>query len=966
MKKNKRILKIGVGLIIALFFIMLYDNLGKCKSLTPGDDDKKIIINFDTRVQFYLDLKTKRFLKKMVLKEKLLVQIIQAVSTEIQERGKNEYSNDDAGFNLIYKKSRNLLDEYESEIESIKNIVLEIEKLELTIQKIDDMKLLSEVEKIKDRLLLTLDDQKLVSKRMTKQQVAGMIKNYSKEIDQVMHIYEQIVEFQKKANAIGDEEVIKQLDREKQRIIRILEESRIAGASPDKVLENYIDEATSIVQILKKIDQMEIETELDSTNNLNINELRKNIISSVDNRILELFGYTQKTNFNEKLISKHFNEWKTERVASYQVKYTKYRIFRDNLIKTANSLERNRMLEREISSALLNYADQNFELAEMQFKLIFSAYNDYYPKLASVVFYQSESNFANNYYDTAREGYTKIINEYPDSKFVDQSYLRLMIISKTYGWSEKFFKNYNKVIEFSTIEKEDLNKSHYLAAEIYLDQRQYKKANEILEKINKNSKYYLSAQYLQGTIYSNLEKYTQARKIFEKIIDSKTYPWTDINNSVIRNESLLKLGYLNFQRGDYEKAILYFDQISKGADNYDSSLIGQAWANLKKGQYNNAINKVDLICNNYLLSNYSYEALVLSAHCKRIQNRNQEALENLKYVTDAQHVLNRVNEYNDERARILKQLDEVEVLEEKILESQNRQLYPQVVRIRDLINDALTAFRYRGAIGSRVLEEYNDERKILIRQIEEFDDIVKYAEEQNNDQMLENAIKQRDRLISVLEEYQLKSQISGISYFIDYPLATKEGGLIYRRGIIKKLISGLLDEKQRVQKDLDIVAELLTLSDQKVRMDATIELEIIEEDLKDLHNQLNQFQVWLSNNQVEEIKTDVEQWADFSGYGVSDINFTNYQERGRKIGSYSKNLNQIESVLKGKQKELENRVLRFENEMTKIQREMKAEKNRLEKLEKEKYFQEIYFETKMKEIERKPVETFDENSSIFN
>ena len=47
--------------------------------------------------------------------------------------------------------------------------------------------------------------------------------------------------------------------------------------------------------------------------------------------------------------------------------------------------------------------------------------------------------------------------------------------------------------------------------------------------------------------------------------------------------------------------------------------------------------------------------------------------------------------------------------------------------------------------------------------------------------------------------------------------------------------------------------------------------------------------------------------------------------------------------------------------MKKIRKEMQKENIRLEKLEKEKYFQEIYFDTKTKEVETEPLKNFDLN-----
>ena len=937
-------------LIIIIIFLLT----GIVESSAASEEQKKsgnFKINFDTKLKFYLDIKTKRFLKKMSIKEKMLTQMIQNINDEIKARGKDKSFADQIGFDLIYGKGKNILNEYNSEISAIKDIVTELDKLELLIQKKDDLKLLKDVEDVQDQLMRALENHKIGNKNLSNQKIAQMIHEYSAEINHVLKIYDDIVDFQERASHAGDVELVKQLERQKERVITILEESRVAGATTDDVVNDYIKEAAAVVDILKQVDQLKTIAGGDSSATLDIEQVQDNIVTAIDTKILNLFGYTQKEKFTGRTISDHYKNWKAEKITEYQVRYTRYQIFRDNLIRKATPEERNRMLENVISDALLNYAEEKYELAEMQFQQIFSAYSLYYPNLDGVIFYQSEANYANNYYDSAQKGYLNIVQNYPNSKFKGQSYLRLMVINYTFNNDEDFFKYYDKLKEFDDLDKEDVNKANYLAAYRLTRYRRFDEANKILENFNKESKYFTVAQYLLGIVFTNLDKYTYAKKMFENIVNKENYPWTDLNISIIKNESLLKLGYMSYERGEYEKALSCFLQTSKGFKNYDNSLIGQAWTNLKKGQYDNVINKVDLLCNNYLMSNYTYEGMVLSAHCKQVQKKTPDALTELRYVANSKKILDKVKEYNEERGRILKQLDELGILENKILEHQNRSLYPNVVKVRALIDDALTSLKYRGAVSSRVLENYTNERKIVVRQIDEFDKIVKFAEKQGDKKMLNDALKQRDRLVSVLRQYQLKQPVSNMSYFLDYPLAAKEGGIIYRRGIVDKLIQNLMVEKRAIQKNLAIITELAQIRDKNSRIDVTVDLEILEEDFQDMNNQLSQFQVWLANNKVENIETQTTRWADFSGFGVSDINFDLFREQNRKIVGWSKNVAHIEDVLDKKRHDLEMRITRFDDVLMKIQKDMESEKIRLEKLEKEKYFQEIYFENKTREIE---------------
>ena len=965
MHSNNRITTLFIK---ALFFIILFlfsaalNNPAIAVGKTVSDN---LEIDFNTKLKFYLDIKTKRFLKKMTTKEMFLTNMIESITKEMRDRGKDKLSIDEIGFNLIYGKGKTILEEYNAEIDAIKEIIIELDKLELVIQRKDDLKLLKEVEDVKDELMRALEDHKFGIKNFSNQEMAKMIHEYSKEIKSVLKIYDDIAGFQKRASNAGDIEVVKQLEQQKERVINILENSRIAGAAPDEVVKDYIQEANAIVDILKQVDQLKNIVGADSSINWDIEQVQESIITGVDERILKLFGYTQKEEFTGRTISDYYKNWKAKKTSEYQLRYTKYRIFYHNLIKNATPEQRNRMLENEISSALLNYAEENYELAEMQLSKIYSTYSQFYPNLDGVIFYQSEANYANNYYDSAQKGYLNIIKNYPDSKFTSQCYLRLMMINYTFNNNDKFFKYYDKLMEFGDLESEDVNKASYLSAYRLANSNRFDEAKKILENFDSKSKYFAVAQYLHGIILTNIDKFNDAIKIFESIIDKKNYPWTDLNISIIQNESLLKLGYIFYEKGEYDKALSYFSQISKGFNKFDNSLIGQAWTNLKTGKYDNVINKVDLLCNNYLMSNYTYESMVLSAHCKRVQNRNEAALTDLRYVANSKQILNKVKKYNEERSKILKQLDEIDILEEKVLEHQNKNLYPQVVKARALINDALTTFKYRGAISSRVLEEYNSERKIIVRQIDEFDKIIKFAEKQDNKKMAVNALKQRNRLMKVLRQYKVNQPVSNISYFLDYPLATKEGGIIYRRGIIEKLVNELLLEKKGIQKDLEIIAELSKIRDKNSRIDVTIDLEILEEDFQDLNNQLNQFQVWLANHNVEQIETQTVQWADFSGFGISDINFALFREQNRKIVGLSKNVTQIENMLDSKKNELELRITRFDNELMKIQKEMESEKVRLEKLEKEKYFQEIYFETRAKEISDEQQQGFDNINSLI-
>jgi len=943
---NKKIYPkpIFIGLLAVFFCFFYYD---------VKTETEKRYDTFETRLQFYVDLKTKRFLKKMTVRETFLMQMIYNITQEIKSRGKEKSVDEEIGFSLIYDESNKLLMSYSKEIDAILNIIKELENLEAFVKRSDDLKLLDELNHVKDNLSNALNDRKLTHGQVTRQQAATMINEYSKEVNSLLKLYEETEIFEKKAAAIGDNEIVKRLQEQKRRIVQTLELSRLANPVEDKAVEEYIDETANMVTILKELDQLELKVQNDTLlMHSNIDSVRNKLLTNIDERIYKLFGYTTDARIEKTTLSEYFKEWKARKIAEFQAKLTKYRIVRNQLIKSADSYERNRMLENEINNALLNYTEQNYELAIMQFNEIYNVYSPFFEKLDGVIFYCSEANYESGYFDAALEGFNRVINGYPNSQYVNKAYLRCMLIFNSYNWNEKFFEYFDQFQKLSNVESADFYEANYIAGYLNFNLGKFIESRKNLESVQEESDYYFAAQYLLGTVYVNIDNYVKAKQVFEDLVNRKNYPWTDLNAAIIRNEALLKLGYLHYQRGEYENAILYFEKVSKGYEGYDASLMGQAWAKMKKGEYDESINKINSVTNNYLLSKYTYEALVLSAHCKKIQDKDDEALKDLRYVSDSKEVLQKTKDYNEERKRIINQLDELSRLEEQILERQDRKLYPKVMQIREMINNVLTSFYYRGSISSRIVEEYNDERKILLRQIQEFENIMSLSEAENNKQMYNDAQEQRNRLLSVLESYESNATFMNSNYFVNYPMALKEGSTIYRFDIVKKTVDELIEEKKRLKTDLDIITKLMAANNAETQIDVVLDLEILEEDMRDLHNQLNRFQLWLANNQVTEIESNADHWADFSGFGISDINFTTYYEQIQKINSLNKNISYVEEILKNKKDFLEKKIAKYDTEVMKIQKEMEAEKVRLEKLEKEKYFRDIYFDTKTREIEQ--------------
>ncbi len=193
-----------------------------------------------------------------------------------------------------------------------------------------------------------------------------------------------------------------------------------------------------------------------------------------------------------------------------------------------------------------------------------------------------------------------------------------------------------------------------------------------------------------------------------------------------------------------------------------------------------------------------------------------------------------------------------------------------------------------------------------------------------------------------------------MNYFQEYPLATKEGSTKYRRRILSELAQNASVERHSLEKSLQEVRRLKKRIGEQggVNLSAKTDLALLENDLEQLKGNFSSFRAWLAENQVDEMKTDFDQWADFSGFGMSDITFGNIRQNEEKIAQLAQNQDFITTVLQQRKLRLEKRLQDFEKQVKLIEEELKEEQVEVEKENKEEYFKESYFDTTESEVEK--------------
>ncbi len=922
-------------------------------------------ISYENRLRFYLDVKTKNFLIEMADKEVILLQTIANITAEVEQRGLEGLAQDEAGFDLLYKKTQTLTESYTAEMEAILAVIDEISALSRTLERERRYDLVEKFQDLKARLVTALDDRGLYKKApATKDHINGLIKEYDVEVDSLLRIYSRLEKFQRVASAKGDSAILPLVDKQKTKILAMVADLKSDSAATPDLAGSFLQETERIATLLGELDKLEKTSSGTLDTALEIETVRRNMIAQLDTRLQKLLGLDE---HNKPTLEETFQIWRGARLADYETRAAEYAVMKKNLVGTGNAKERARMLERDLTDGLLNYAAERYRVTELQLEAVMQDYDRYFTNWDAVMFYRAESFYARALYPTAYENYELLLRRYPESKFLGMAQLRLLTIAHTLKWEQPFFSYYERIDSSAQaaaqqksksgappIDSRIVERSRYLAGYYLLNLEKHAEAEKALALIPPASRYHFAAQYLRGIVQANLGNLASALQHFQYLAETEGpvtgLTLTDPTTTLIRNNALMRLGFIYYQRGELENAVRYFVKVSRGAENYDQTLIGLSWTYLKKGDLEKTITATGTVLGNYLSSNYQYEALVLSAHCRRLLEQPDKALENLRYVAHAHGVLELSKEYNVEREQILAQLGEVERMEKAALEHQDKQLYGIISEVRQSLMGMLYSFGYRSNTGDLLVDAFSEERQNIYRQLQQLDRLVAEARQSGLIDVERDAIERRNRLVRVLETYQADRSIRNVNYFVDYPLATKESGAAHRRQIVLDLFKEMEAEQERLKQNLSTADRLISNPPAKRSVNIALDLKAVQDDFRNLKYRMDRFQTWLSTYSIDDVATDADHWADLSGFGMSDIAFQEINRRENKIGLYSQNISSIDNILRDRKTSLEQLLRDFDREMRKIEEELLNEQVRLDRLEHDTYFRNSYFDTSESEL----------------
>jgi len=740
-----------------------------------------------------------------------------------------------------------------------------------------------------------------------------------------------------------------------------------ATVSPGKkVVENYIDELQGTVSLLDEISSLERKARqkvnfkvLDALSKLR--ERVKNIVRGSINAVKIQEASKSETaqkagkqigNGNVGKVSQAdavfgisrpnpadiFEEWKYNRILEYKTRLSRWEFLRVKLMESATQTEYDRMFRRALRSALEHYQAGDLKTARIEFGDILKTYT-HIPILDDVLYFSGEAAYGRNFFDEAIQKYTLVVTLYPNSEYAPKAFVKLIFIYSIYGNFNKIDKYYDQLIPImDKLDPERISVVSYLSGYSLFKVGQYEKIFKYLRNVPEGTTYYYPSLYLEATCYANLGQTERAIGIFNKLINEENRGGKDVILGQIKNNSLLKMGLIYYDQGNDELAVSYLDRVKKNYSHYDLTVLGKAWSEYRAGKPGEALRDVETLLKTSMVSNYAYEAKVLAASVKDLLGYSEEAMQDMKDAyqigTLAGKVLNPAGSKGDISEKSLNVSPK---------EQQQQRLLKEVSKIRSFLHGAVS-WQDRGASedqNARNKRQGGDVQNLLSK-IGELDRLEELARNNHDSRLLGEVRSLRSGLIKAVQDQteRFANESGGAG---NRSIVSRIGLNEYLRYTFQALISEMMREKKKTIRNIKGAGEILNRAKEEDKFSIFIRAEIKKEELEDYYRRLNQYEVWLKENFPKEENVEIDKWASFSGYGISNINFMRIKEYDNRIADIAQVIDNIDGIFIAKRKDLDNRIQGLLSDVQKIEEQMQIESLKRQKSEKDKFFKNEYF-----------------------
>ncbi|MCK4560464.1 MAG: hypothetical protein KAV45_11830 [Calditrichia bacterium] len=647
-----------------------------------------------------------------------------------------------------------------------------------------------------------------------------------------------------------------------------------------------------------------------------------------------------------------FVEWKRTNTLQFEARWTDIQVIKNKLLKNGTSMEKDRMFKRELSSALLAYNFRNYDLSNRLFEEILTRYT-FINTLDDIYFYKGEANFQIDRFDAASQAYLNLINQYPTSPYTFKAYARLVAIAHHFGDLQKvdqYYYEFEKVVVASDPLVDEIR---FIAAISAVSRGSYEESINILNNVLPASEFYIDARYVLAQAYVGASKFDEAENVLLGIVNNYNTP-TDYHFNVY-----LKLAYISYEKGTYQQAIGYLDNIGGNFSLYDRVLMAYGWNHYKEELLKEEKNRNFDIIKKYLYiltqefpnSDYYLEAKSLLAYIYQLEKNTHSAIQQYEYVYQTSHTQNISNVNIQTRDRIKNQLYDIETEKNRAIQTNQKMEYLQANDRYLSLQDSLMILSYAELSPNSIALQREIQR--IQTQIEQLDHLRTLAVERNSPDMIDRIDDLRENLTSELEDARALESYSilGINYYDEHPHARKESLTEDQNKKIKEMRAETEKQQQELGnkiKDIDAKKERARRSKNYKEL---VLLDIQRDRYSELLRKYDFMHTVAYDMEVAESEIQLQKWSNYGAFGIANVNFSVRQDNKDKIGYYSQQIDTINRILNNRKTLLDYKIALIDGEINFMTRKVRRQERLRERAELDRKFEESYFDTHTSELQ---------------
>ncbi|KAA3611269.1 MAG: hypothetical protein D8M58_14970 [Calditrichaeota bacterium] len=720
-------------------------------------------------------------------------------------------------------------------------------------------------------------------------------------------------------------------------------ESTIDKGVMDYKRQRVFDDAVQLLYLAEEL------IKLDPAINLSANPQIIEGLNKANQKMVSTFGAaTGKTTSSSAGASSIFDvyhEWqRTERI-KYHLRVTDIELIKKRLIKKSTVGDLKRMFGRELQHSVQAFNFRYFELAQLSFAEILKKYGQI-GELDDVLYYMAESNYQLGRFNMAEEQFEELISDYPSSSYAPKTYKRLIEITshfERYSESVEHFRQMQNIISSSDAQYEE---ALLLAINASLNGKFFEDAVSLSYEINPQSPLYDYARFIQSKALAGAQNFEEAYTVLSSILETANL------EPDFRFDILAKMGYIQYELGNPQKAITHYDEIAGNYSNYDRVLMGYGWAFYKleiskmisDRNFKNAKQYLELVISNFLNSEYNLEARTLLGYINQLEFDTKGAIDNFRFAYNAKEIKQHSDNLNEQQLKLEDIVKTSGRLEKQALESKNLEAFNRAVTMRKKVEQPLFKLKYAdlSPVGMAATNEVGR----LKSQLQELDRLKQKATEKNDDVLVERIESMQLKIYRAINSYPLESStVLGFNYFDEHPLARKESVVESENKKIAQMRAESSTERQEIARKISRLD--VQIQNAKSRRDykKLANLEISKDRFNDLLKKLDYLDTWVFSMKMNQTNINLGRWSDYGAFGLANVNFAIRSQQKEQIGQMREQIQKINDLLMKRKQNVVHKIRQIQNEITLMTRRVRRQERIREREELNRQFEESYFDT---------------------